>query len=246
MKKLIVFFCILAFSCFPGISNALTTSSGYLDPVIYQNLNFSAELDISGNVDTSWEEYTDNLMYYKVIRSETNSNPVYPEDGYIFYSSNVTSYTDTNVPYGTSYYRVCAITYAKERFCSSVITINKSSTYEQDTTNPTNISLKSSTIDGKVKLFWSLDGSSLQGYKIAKSKTNTEPTYPPLSGDSAYYISNPSTKYYTDSAVEPETKYYYRVCIYDGSACSIYSNAISVEVPYLPEYTQATNISLAG
>ncbi len=67
----------------------------------------------------------ESLRYYKIVRSNTNPKPVYPDDGYIKYDSNIgfTSYTDNEPKSGINYYRVCAITENQNRYCSNVVKI---------------------------------------------------------------------------------------------------------------------------
>lgn len=72
-------------------------------------------------------------QYRKVIRSSTNANPVYPDDGYIYYGGSLSdhSYTDATPSLGTNYYRVCAITQwttNRHRYCSNVKVIKVAST----------------------------------------------------------------------------------------------------------------------
>ncbi len=210
--------------------------NGYQDPVEVDYLNFSATLNSAGQVDTSWAQYTGDLKYYKVSKSQTNSSPVYPDDGYIYYSSDAasTSYTDNDVTVGTTYYRVCAITNSNERFCSPVVTITK----DQETTTPQDqypnaITLTGAFVDGKVQLDWSFtQGTAYHGFKIAESKVNAEPTYPVMSGDSFEYLSDPNVRSYLDSSVSAGETHHYRVCVYDGSGtCLSYSNAVAVEIP---------------
>ncbi|MBU1118786.1 hypothetical protein KKH43_02820 [Patescibacteria group bacterium] len=90
----------------------------------------TASLDGSG-MHMSWSKNSEsNFKYYKVVRSQTNSNPVYPTDGYIHYSSSSNSYTDskiTNQSSGTYYYRICSVNDANEVFCSNVITVKNGS-----------------------------------------------------------------------------------------------------------------------
>lgn len=91
------------------------------------NIRFSATLD-SNTVVTKWSGYahSEEFSYTKVVRSQKNGNPVYPDDGYIFYTgdTSVVSYTDTAVPDGRNYYRVCHIA-ASKRYCSkTVVTID--------------------------------------------------------------------------------------------------------------------------
>ena len=99
---------------------------GYNDPVLVQAIGFSAVYQ-DGVVKTQWKKYLrDDLKYYKLVRSETNPNPVYPDDGYIFYSTDPgnTTFTDKKVRPGTWYYRVCIITRHGDRWVSPVVTVN--------------------------------------------------------------------------------------------------------------------------
>ena len=108
----------------PVNATSESDNSAFGTPQIVSYLNFSAEIQADNSVKVSWDNYTGNdLKYYKVSRSQTNSNPVYPDDGYIFYSSTETTYTDKTPPLGKSYYRVCAITNSNARICSNVITL---------------------------------------------------------------------------------------------------------------------------
>ncbi len=75
-------------------------------------------------IEAAMASEDEDFDYYKVVRSTTNNNPVYPDDGYIYYSSDLDdlSYIDENVPKGKAYYRVCYIVSPK-RYCSKVVTI---------------------------------------------------------------------------------------------------------------------------
>ena len=60
-----------------------------------------------------WKKFLrDDLKYYKVVKSAHNPDPVYPDDGYIFYATraDATRYVDRKSSAGTWYYRVCIIT----------------------------------------------------------------------------------------------------------------------------------------
>ncbi len=134
---------ILLFSVFSIIVLLLTSSVDatyssasrwYNTPIIANDLQFEAKLLDNGSVETKWKAYNknENLKYYKVVRSTKNSNPVYPDDWYIKYSSdiNFTNYVDNKAPSGISYYRVCAITSEKNRYCSNVVKIYKDAQVE--------------------------------------------------------------------------------------------------------------------
>ncbi|MDD5639250.1 MAG: protease inhibitor I42 family protein [Candidatus Pacebacteria bacterium] len=129
MKKYITFLILPLLLFFNSVF--ATTETNVNNLIYLDSIDVSAVLNTAGNVDIKWSSYTQggNFSYYKVIRSQTNSNPVYPDDGYIYYSSdlNVLSYSDTSVPQGVNYYRVCHID-ALKRYCSkNVIKIFKGS-----------------------------------------------------------------------------------------------------------------------
>ena len=109
-------------------------ASGYDAVTFDPAIQFSAFQNLDGTVSMSWSKYAhaENFTYYKVIRSQENKNPVYPNDGYIFFDGNVDTltYMDTDVPDGTNYYRICQIASPK-RYCSSkVVTIIKTAANE--------------------------------------------------------------------------------------------------------------------
>lgn len=104
-----------------------STDNWWKTPVTTNSLNFSAKLDWS-KVYTSWTSFSDlgldwDFKYYKVIRSNSVSSPVYPDNWYIWYGWDVnkTEYTDSKLKNGTNYYRVCAMTNARDRYCSNVV-----------------------------------------------------------------------------------------------------------------------------
>ena len=109
---------------------AMSSESGGYDAVTYDDaISFAATPNTNGGVNTTWSKYThaEAFTYYKVIRSTTNNNPVYPDDGYIYYTGDVNelSYTDNDAPEETAYYRVCQIASPK-RYCSKTVTLTGS------------------------------------------------------------------------------------------------------------------------
>lgn len=101
----------------------------YKSPIYLDEFNFDAKLD-NNVVYMNWNGFYDivsdeSLKYYKVVRSHNNVNPVYPDDGYIKYSSDAdfTSFKDYDFKKWANYYRVCAITNDNDRYCSNVVKI---------------------------------------------------------------------------------------------------------------------------
>ncbi len=125
MKKLIYsigFFLSLALVS----TVSATYSSSFGTPQIVDYLNFTAEVQADGSVATNWDHYNGehgSLKYYKVSRSQSNDNPVYPDDGHI-YAGSSDSYTDKNPLIGMTHYRVCAITSSNDRICSNVVSLD--------------------------------------------------------------------------------------------------------------------------
>jgi predicted secreted protein len=122
-KQLLTSLLLLSFiSAAPGLAGATVSGSGS-ELVISDHDYVSAALD-GDKVTIKWSPYSQGgkFSYYKVVRSQSNTNPVYPDDGYIYYSSDVdtVSYVDSKVPAGTSYYRVCQVT-SSERICSKEV-----------------------------------------------------------------------------------------------------------------------------
>ena len=75
-------------------------------------------------VSLKWNKVSsDEFKYYRVVRSDSNSSPSYPADGYVFYTGNAgeISFNDTTVQSGkTYYYRVCVIDSQDQSHCGSV------------------------------------------------------------------------------------------------------------------------------
>ncbi len=214
-----------------------SSGSGYNAPVVRSAFNFTAVVQAEGSVKMSWVPYAPTgFNYYKVVRSTTNSNPVYPDDGYILASgdSNLSSYVDQDPPIGKVYYRVCSIA-SPNRYCSAVVAlvIGSDSTVVSEPTSsvltPATLILKGLAQEGYAMLSWSVEGSTPYGFKICKSAVNEKPTYPVIPGDAYQYLTDPNIRQLKDSTVKAGLTYHYRVCQYDGKgACVSYSNAVPV------------------
>lgn len=218
-----------------GFANT-SSDSGYNAPVVRSAFNFKATL-ADGKVSMAWTPYAPaGFNYYKVIRSTTNANPVYPEDGYIYYTgeTGASGYVDNDPPAGKVYYRVCSIA-SPNRYCSPVVAVAVSDAVqvemesESESLAPATLSLSGKTVGGAVILNWALKGSAPYGFKVCKSTVNAKPTYPVIKGDAYQYLTDPEVRSLKDSNVKAGMTYYYRVCQYDGNgACVSYSNPVSV------------------
>ncbi len=84
---------------------------------------------VTGNgVQLSWTPCSaSDFLYYKVVRSETNPDPYYPNDGYVTAISNqqATGYTDSSAVSGKSYYyRICSKEGDGSVWCGNVVRVS--------------------------------------------------------------------------------------------------------------------------
>lgn len=113
---------LLAVALIAGVSFA----EGYRKPVVVKEMAFTAKLE-AGKVVFTWKKYLrDDFLYYKIVKSSSNPDPVYPEDGYIFYgeTAGATAWVEEKPDAGRWYYRLCIITRAGDRWVSPVIAID--------------------------------------------------------------------------------------------------------------------------
>ena len=94
-------------------------------PILVRAIGFSAWY-AGGRVVATWKRYKRmDFKAYKLVRSSTMHDPVYPENGELFSTGqrSVTKYVDAKVDSGTWYYRLCVITKNNNRWVSPVIEI---------------------------------------------------------------------------------------------------------------------------
>ena len=90
--------------------------------------------------------------------------------------------------------------------------------------------------DGKAYIKWDSKYNPSSGFKIVYSKTNNTPTY---GSDPYFYISNGTVRVAWVDGV-PGTRYYYRICGYNGSTCEVYSPTFTYTFLGTPPETTAT------
>jgi len=230
-----------------------TPESEWSDVVVKEDFALTATLH-EGAVNLGWHPVVpDGFTVFKILRSAANANPAYPEDPVIGVSDNParSEFTDTNVPAGTLYYRICSLA-RPVRYCSNVVTIVKPAPAEEEedttsdeedssddegTTDDTNTGTENRTItvtavpntDGVV-LEWTTTGEMNKGFKLLRSETHEDPTFPAQEGDKALYLGN-AIRRFVDPMVLAGKTYHYRVCAYNGEGgCALYSNSTSVTI----------------
>lgn len=201
---------------------------------------------LDGYIKIKWAIDGTSPKGFKVVKSKVNEKPVYPiikGDAYQYLSSPDTrAAKDFDVVGGETYfYRVCQYNGSGCASYSNTVTLKIPSDFLSakaepvkdviSSAEPATITLKGATMDGHLTLDWAIDGSSPKGFKIAKSTVNEKPTYPPMTGDTYRYLSDPNARHLKDEKVVAGKTYHYRVCQYTGSGCASYSNPFSLAVP---------------
>lgn len=168
MKKLIAIICMLLLTLINVYANSTTSSNNtwYNTPIIDESLNFSAKY-ADNVVYMNWNKLSKNewFKYYKVIKSQEISNPVYPDNWYITAISDINTleYTDKKPTSWVNYYRVCAITSEMNRYCSNVIKLNIEKTTQTFC-----------TMDAKVCPDWSYVGRTWPNCEFSACPTNSD------------------------------------------------------------------------
>ncbi|MFA5052095.1 MAG: FecR domain-containing protein [Patescibacteria group bacterium] len=194
-------------------------------------LHLEAETQADG-VHLAWNATTNGtFLYYKVVRSVTNADLKYPDDGYIAKLAKGTeSFTDTDVSAdGTYYYRVCEVLSGDRVFCSNVAHMKGKEQAEEKNaeaeTNESGITLSGAAETDGVHLSWTVTGLTIEsGFKVVKSD-GKNPVYP---GNDFQYLTDSSARSYTWALADGLT-YHFRVCQYDGNGkCLAYSNDLEI------------------
>ena len=127
MKKSLIAFitnAIIILSVSAGDNEGTTYKEpAYKTAVIDNSLEFKAERD-GYEVKLTWDTYqAADFQYYKIMKSTTNSNPIYPEQSAIWVLDNQEKneffIKDWHKSY--TYYRVCVISIDRSRTCSNVV-----------------------------------------------------------------------------------------------------------------------------
>ena len=188
------------------------------------------------NVILSWSANTEpDLSYYNIYRSEVDGFDPSPSDSLTQAWKTVTSYTDSAVTNGvTYYYRMKAID----------INYNISSASAAVVGTPTDLppaaptELAAVAGDSRITLNWTAgDEYDLDGHIIYR---NTDSTFVPTSADSIAAIPLPEISY-VDSGLVTGLTYYYQLAAYDSSGnVSLFSDQVSsvpqdLTAPLAPE-----------
>jgi hypothetical protein len=146
-----------------------------------------------GKLAVKWKKIGSSLLRgYMVIVSKNDSTPTYPENGFLYYFTDVnktsavidnsTAYSGTSdfgkyLEKGKNYYISVSAVYT-DRYVAGD-TVRKTYNGPSDPTSYTAPVVSASIENWKLVLRWNrIDSSSLKGYRVVVSKNDSSPNYP--------------------------------------------------------------------
>ncbi len=199
-----------------------------------------------GVAQVNWDSSGEFPFGYKIVFTDVQSYPTYPESSYTsIYSPTAKTGLISYSPDRIYYVRVCRFIVDKcdiysdlgifafapptatpkpTKTTSNVVATGGTSVPYDSTLI---IDLIKSAGTGKAYFAWTDKSSSPKGYKIVYSSSSQVPTY----GTDAYFYIADSTlrSAYIDGS--SNTKYYYRICRFDGTKCTAYSAVYAFTFP---------------
>ena len=197
-----------------------------------------------GKVVLSWSAFTGaGFEYYKLVRS-TDGDATWPGSGADELIAAIGNPAETwakdRPQCGiTVFYRVFAVRHGASGY-EVLAPSNQVSAVAKCPPPPpatVGIDLHASVVDGTVHLWWGACASEhFNAYKIVRSQTNPEPTYPENEGSELIAaIGDPGQTSFVDASVEPGQTWFYRVLARadngGGTYIACHSAAVSVTIP---------------
>lgn len=193
----------------------------------------------------TWEATGNFPSGFKVIWTDQQKQPTYPEDNSTSAVSSTARSAVINFTADTIYYvRVCGFMAEKCEVYSDLgifafapptptptITKTVPAVVVNGTSIPYDPSLKITIMkggeSGKAYMEWSDKHATSSGYKIVYSTSNSVPVY---GTDSSYSVPDSTARSaYVDG--NSNTSYYYRICRYSSSGCTSYSAVYTYTFP---------------
>jgi len=174
-------------------------------------------------IDLSWNDNSTNELGFEIERSVLNEN-YYEKIASL--GNNIRAYTDDGLNPATSYYyRIRS--FNEEAFSEYSSVLNVTTVALQPPSSPTNLTAIGIT-KNSVTLHWEDNANNEKGYRLFRSMTSE-------TGYNNIAIIDANTEEYTDSGLEPNITYYYKINAYNEDGNSIYSNELeTTTLPLLP------------
>ena len=207
-------------------SSVLSDAISYVYCISPSSLTASAN---ETSITLNWIDNSNVEQGYRIER-KTGSGGSYIQIGTS--GANAESYIDNGLAPGIYYYRVCAYNsqgnsdYSNEAAGTAEITA------------PSNLSASLVSLT-QINLAWADNSNVEEGYKVER-KTGTGGSYSQVTALDSNAVS------YSDTGLQENTTYLYRVRAYNGSSNSSYSNEADATTTYTAGYEQTFPLGTTG
>ncbi|MBM3250043.1 MAG: tandem-95 repeat protein, partial [Candidatus Omnitrophica bacterium] len=179
--------------------------------------NLSALFIGTNQINLAWQDNSDNESGFKLERAVSSAGPftqIYASQ------ANTTTYSDTGLTSGTTYYyRICANNIAGNSGYSNTASATASRLQKFLPAAPENLVAQAAS-SSVVNLSWLDNSGNENGFKIERAVTQNG-IFAGVGSTGANITA------YSDSGLTGGITYYYRVCAYNSKGDSDYSNTAS-------------------
>lgn len=190
---------------------------------------------LPGGVKITWNITGDGSKGFKFVKSE-EINPEYPGDSAEYIDANTRTITRYGLSAKTYHFRVCRYTgNGCDTYSNDLeLTIPASTTTETSSKYQlveNEIQVTAKVLPGAVQLNWSKRTSDgFQGYKVVRSLTNADPSYP--SDSYLQYITDRETLSFVDGEALQGKTYFYRICSLESNSPVTCGNVVKAAAGY--------------
>lgn len=186
---------------------------------------------LPGGVKLAWNISGDGSQGFKLVKS-TEANPEYPGDSAEYIDANTRSITRYGLSAKTYHFRVCRYTgNGCDAYSNNLeLTIpagEKVETSSKYQSIDGELKVEAAVLPGAVALSWTKRTSdSFQGYKVVRSTSNADLSYP--SDSYIEYLPNRESLTFIDGEAIPGKTYYYRICAIENGAPVTCGNVVKI------------------